>query len=73
MKKIILGESQTKKKQQYPYLGKSRQGRVVLFTSETCGFILEDPIGSYKVGHRSTGWAEEDFTPIKGQVILEND
>ena len=72
MKKIII-EEQPKQKQQYPYIGKSQLGRVVLFTSETCGFILEDPTGKFNVGHRSTSWAKEDFTPVKGQVILEND
>jgi hypothetical protein len=72
MKKIII-EEQPQQKQQYPYLGKSRQGRIILFTSKWCGFVLEDPQGCHKVGYESTGWAEDIFEPIKGQVILEND
>tara|TARA_R110000772_G_scaffold89822_3_gene185890 strand:- start:2 stop:220 length:219 start_codon:yes stop_codon:yes gene_type:complete len=72
MKKIII-EEQPQQKQKYPYLGKSKQGRVVLFVQRGSGTLLEDPNGLHSVGFYTTGWYEEDFEPIKGQVILEND
>jgi hypothetical protein len=72
MKKIII-EEQPQQKQQYPYLGKSREGLIVLFTSTLHGVVLEDPKDNHEVGYQSTSWSEKDFERIKGQVILEND
>jgi hypothetical protein len=72
MKKIII-EEQPKQKQQYPYLGKSQQGLMVLFTSPLHGVVLEDPNDNHEVGYQSPSWSETHFDRIKGQVILEND
>jgi hypothetical protein len=72
MKKIII-EEQPQQKQQYPYLGKSQQGLIVLFTSKLHGVVLEDPKDNHEVGYQSTSWAETHFERIKGQVIMEND
>ena len=69
----ITIEEQPQQKQQYPYLGKSPQGLIVLFTSTWCGVVLEDPKDNHEVGYQSTNWSEYVFERIKGQVILEND
>ena len=59
---------------EYPYLAKSdATGVLVLFEAPRTGCIVREGGWPYPVGHYSTSWIEDAFTPLpKGsKVILE--
>lgn len=59
---------------EYPYLAESNMFRsVVLFEVPGTGCIVYEGNGAYPVGHYSTSWNEDAFTPLpKGsRVVLE--
>lgn len=55
-------DEQGKKKAQYPYIGRSDAGNVVLFTCEKTGVNLN--VAFYELGHYSKEWQESLFTPL---------
>ena len=60
---------------EYPYLAESKVfASVVLFEAPGTGCIVYKGNGTYPVGHYSTSWNEDNFTPLpKGsKVILEH-
>lgn len=59
-------------KREYPYLGKSHTGQVVLFIKETTGTNVNG-IGCV-LGHYSDNWAEWSFFPLStsASITLSN-
>lgn len=56
----------------YPCLKISRTGCVVLFQRAKTGSVIHENDDYYGIGQHSSSWAEQDFEPFNGQVILEN-
>lgn len=60
---VVLNiDEEGKKKAQYPYIGRSGAGNIVLFTSDSTGVNLN--VAFYELGHYSTDWQESLFTPL---------
>ena len=60
-----LHSEKIESKKNYPYLGKASSGKVVMFTGNSCGFVVEKGIGHDPIGfYSSTGWDEKEFTPL---------
>jgi hypothetical protein len=57
----VSGTPQTVKRD-YPYLGRHKEGDVVLFRCENCGTCVDGD--GYPVGHTSDAWNEDAFTPL---------
>ena len=61
----------------YPYLGVSAKGRVVLFVAHNVGVLLtQNPADPSRrpVGGLANDWSERSFfRPYTGKVTLEND
>jgi hypothetical protein len=51
---------------EYPFIGKSTNGSIVLFTKKGHGVLLHNSGISY-----SEGWLMENFHPFKGIITLE--
>lgn len=72
MKKLNVREMVDEEvKWNYPCLGKSHTGRIVLFKSDGVGTVLSSKDMPGDVGNYSLMWDMECFTPIDGPVILE--
>lgn len=59
---------------EYPYLAESSvSSSVVLFEAPGTGCIVYKGNGAYPIGHYSTSWKEDTFTPIPlgSRVVLE--
>lgn len=57
----------------YPCLGISESGRVVLFAEEGVGTeIVRGSQGSRGIGTHAIDWGMEWFSPLKGSITLEN-
>lgn len=57
-------------KLKYPYIGKSGQGKIVLFYASKSGVLL-DAGGGISMDH-ATSWREGDFTAMTGPVVIRN-
>ena len=49
-------------KREYPYLGRTTTGLIVLFEAKCCGTNVNGITS--KMGLYSINWAEHDFTPL---------
>jgi len=61
---------------EYPYLGISAKGKVILFTSLRTGTVLipdptEGPVHN-AVGFLTDGWFEENYHVLDGSITLSN-
>jgi hypothetical protein len=72
MKSDLIGPKKEKAKPKYPYLGITECGRVVLFKSPGTGVVVHEPEHYWGIGYHSPTWAEKNFMPLKGKIILEN-
>jgi hypothetical protein len=50
----------------------SHWGRVVLFTSETTGVVVEQGRGKRPVGYFTTHWMSSFYRPFAGSVTISN-
>ena len=72
--KVTLKEQPNIMKQNYPFLGITPKGSIVLFTKLNTGVCLQ--VGgdwSLVIGRYSDQWAMDLFEPYNGSVTLEND
>lgn len=70
MSKIIVNVNRKNKEpsKKYPYIGISRNGNIVIFTSPQKGPVLQ---GRYdKIGEVSNDWDESMFTPFIGTIEI---
>ena len=75
MIKSVINNGKPSKKEKYPYLGVTEQGKVILFTAEKTGVVVVPRSGHepQPVGHFSEIWGEDNFTPLKGSITLSNE
>ena len=61
-------------KEEYPYLKKSVNGRIVAFTAPNIGYELKGILGSIVTPfYHSQRWREESYKPYTGTVELSNE
>ena len=74
MESVLKGKNPVQKKEsEYPYVGISpNSGRVVIFTSPEHGTLIHEPDHSHGLGYVCGSWAEFDFEPLRGDVVLSN-
>lgn len=73
MKSILQGPKEEKvEEKKYPYLGISKIGAVVLFSSESTGVLVHDPNPRFSPGFYLDTWRDSDFASLKGKLILFN-
>lgn len=59
----------------YPYIGITGDADteiIVLFERHDEGTVIYS-VGLYPIGHYSTFWVEDTFTPYDGKITLENE
>ena len=56
----------------YPFIGITRDGLIVLFSSEKCGITLRG-VGVFRRGEYSDNWGMSLFNPYQGTIELSND
>lgn len=77
--KIVMKKEANPEDRKYPWLGyycnKDEQDywRVVLFTSNGCGVVVNAEGSESVLGEYCDCWSEYSFEEFKGQVILSND
>ena len=76
MKSVLKGKQKTEKQKKYPYLGIATEtGRVVLFERKNTGTVVHEVVTRdtvYGPGHYSGEWTEQEFEPLKGEIVLSN-
>jgi len=67
-------DGNTYDKPDYPYLGISKKGTIVLFNTINSGVLLKviDKSRDDVVGDYTTYWEETKFTPYCGTITLTN-
>ena len=71
--KVTLKEQPNIMKQNYPFLGITPKGSIVLFTKLNTGVCLQSREWSLVLGQYSDQWAMDLFELYNGAVTLEND
>lgn len=72
MKSKIVRPNHDTSKRVYPYIGKSQEGQVVLFTETRTGTLLAQPDESQvklKIGHYANSWPESTYHKIDNITI----
>jgi hypothetical protein len=54
---------------EYPWIGISNQGNIILFTKSGTGISLSS---AYADGSYTEGWQENLFKPFHGEITLSN-
>lgn len=71
--KIEVKQNEAKASPKYPYIGVSKDsGIIILFTGPDSGVCLNKGISKYIEGEYCNNWAESNFEPFNGTVILSN-
>lgn len=72
--KVEIERREPHKSRKYPYVGERKEQdgviTIVLFTNPYVGMSLYSSLDLPLDFHN---WAEEDFTPINGKLIISND
>lgn len=68
-----INKKESKPKCKYPYLGIYKDELVVLFSEEKTGVVVVGDGRANKIAYYSRDWAEEVFTPLKGEIVLTNE
>lgn len=66
-------------KAEYPWLGISKEGAIVLFINNNCGTVIghsvlvkSEQLSQWPLGHYSEIWYKPCFVEYAGTVTLEN-
>jgi hypothetical protein len=69
MKIVKNNVTENTPKKTYPYFGKTNNGTIVLFVSNSTGMLIDDPTAKHRKFEISTEWAEEIFKLIPNYSI----
>jgi hypothetical protein len=69
--KVVANPKPTPPPLDYPYVGRSKLGRVVLFTREDTGTVLAETDKCYGLGHWSSEWQESNFKRFPCTIKFE--
>lgn len=67
----VTVKDKSNNKNEYPYLGISKNENIVLFIFPRQGTCISSKKGHY-LGEYCETWVEEEFKPYEGEIVLSN-